>query len=255
MFIVELQCFDKAFFQFREKVQRSTEECDIAADRAPLREVADGLIDDRLKNGECNVRLLRTVVHERLNIRLGEHAAARGNRVDTLALFCERIESDGVRREQGCHMVNERAGTACTDTVHALLGCITEIRDLGVLSAKLDRRRCLRNKTTHRRGTGDNLLYERKSDALGNAHARRPRECKREFCLTDHLFQLLQILLQRLADLRKMPCIILVEDLMLLPENDQLDRRRTDVHTDTKWGFQSNTTYPNPYKRIWILFN
>ena len=42
---------------------------------------------------------------------------------------------------------------------------------------------------------------------------------------------------------------------MLLPEHDQLDCRRTDIHPDTKWGFQNNTTYPNPYKTIRIFFN
>ena len=93
---VELQCFDKAFFQFREKVQGTAEKRDISANRPSLCEVADGLVDDCLKDGERDVRLLRAVVHECLDIRLGKHAAARGDRVHALSLFSKRIEANGI---------------------------------------------------------------------------------------------------------------------------------------------------------------
>ena len=89
VFVIELQCFDKAFFQFREKVQGTTEEGDRAVDRASLREIADGLVDDSLKNGECDVRFLRAVVHECLNVCLGKDAAAGGDRIDALSLLCK----------------------------------------------------------------------------------------------------------------------------------------------------------------------
>ena len=210
MIRVELQCFDKAFLEFREKVQRTTEKCDVPANRPSLCEVADGLVDDRLKNGEGNIRLLRAVVHERLDIRLGKHAAARGNRVDALSLLRKCIEANGVGREERCHVVDERAGTARADTIHALLGGIAEIRDLGILAAELDRRRRLRYETAHSRGTSDDLLHEGQSDALGDAHARRARERKREFCLPHDFFQLCEIILQSLADLGEMTRIVLV---------------------------------------------
>ena len=96
VFIIELQCFDKAFFQFREKVQRSTEKCNCTVDRTPLREVANGLIDDRLKDGECNIRLCRTIVHECLDISLCKNAAARSDRIDALALLRKCIQTDRV---------------------------------------------------------------------------------------------------------------------------------------------------------------
>ena len=254
VFVIELQCLDKAFFQFREEVQRSAEEGNIAADRTPLREVADGLVDDRLKDGKCDIRLCCTVVHERLHVRLREYAAARGNRIDALALLRECIQPEWVSREQRRHVVDKRARTARADAVHTLLGGIAEIRDLGILAAELDRRRRLRNEAAHGGGAGNNLLHKRQSDALGNAHARRARERKREFRLAHHVPQLRQILLQRLADLGKMACIVLVEDLMLLSEHNQLNRCRPDIHPDTKWGFQNNTTYPNPYEIIRTLF-
>ena len=135
-------------------------------------------------------------------------------------------------------MVDERAGAASADTVHALLGGITEIRDLGVLAAELDRRRRLRYETAHSRGTSNNLLHKGQSNALGDAHACRTRECKRKFRLAHHISQLCEIVLQCLANLGEMSRIILVKDLMLLTENNQLDRRRTDIHPDTEWSFQ-----------------
>ena len=131
-------------------------------------------------------------------------------------------------------MVDERAGTACTHAVHALLRRITEICDLGVLAAELNRRRRLRNKPAHSRGTGDNLLHKGQSNALGNAHACRARECKRKFRLAHHISQLCEIVLQCLADLGEMPRVILIEDLLLLTKHDQLDRRRTDIHPYAK---------------------
>ena len=39
-----------------------------------------------------------------------------------------------------------------------------------------------------------------------------------------------QILLQGVADLGEMTCIVLVEDMLLMVENDELDRRRTDIN-------------------------
>lgn len=49
MFIVELQRLDEALAQLRQEVQRAAEEGDVAAYRPALREVANGLIDDRLE--------------------------------------------------------------------------------------------------------------------------------------------------------------------------------------------------------------
>ena len=97
MIIVEFQCFDKAFFQFREKMQRSAEKCNPAVDRTALCKITDGLVDNCLKDRECNVRLSCAVIHEGLNIGLGKDPAARSDCIDTLALFSKRIESDRVR--------------------------------------------------------------------------------------------------------------------------------------------------------------
>ena len=206
-------------------MQRAAKKRDISSDRTPLCEVPDGLIHNCLKHGERNICLLRTIVHKRLNIRLGEYAAARSDRIDTLPLLCKRIETDRIRREKRCHMINERSCTACTDAVHALLRRIAEICDLCILAAEFYGRRCLRYETAYRRSAGNDFLDKGQADALGNTHARRACERKGELCIADNFLELSQIFLQGFADLREMACVVLVKDRMLLAENNQLYRR------------------------------
>ena len=127
-------------------------------------------------------------------------------------------------------MVDERARAARADAVHALLRRVAEIRDLRVLAAELDDGVRLRDELLDGCGAGDDLLHERQADALGDAHAGRARQGKRELLLTDDGFQMRQILLQGVADLGEMTCIIFVENMLLMVENDELDRRRTDIN-------------------------
>ena len=149
MILVKFQRLDKASFQFREKVKRSAKKGDLALNGAPLREVADGLIDHRLKDRKRNIRLLCAVIHQRLNIRLGKDAAARGDGIDALSLFGKCIQTDWIGRQQGCHVIDKGARTARADTVHALLRRIAEVRDLSVLAAELDCRRGIGNEPPH----------------------------------------------------------------------------------------------------------
>ena len=242
MFIVELQRLDEALAQLRQEVQRAAEEGDVAAYRPALREVANGLIDDRLENRQRNIRLFGTVVHERLDIRLGEDAAARGNRVDLLAFGREVVEPLGIGRQERGHVIDERARAAGADAVHALLRRIAEVRDLRILAAELDDGIRLRDELFDRCGTGDDLLYEGQANALSDAHAGRTRQGKRELLLADDGFQMRQILLQGIADLREMARIILVEDLLLMVENDELDGRRTDINPHIQYRFHIHTT-------------
>ena len=201
MLIVELQCLDEAFAQLRQEVQRAAEKGDMAADGASLCEVADGLVDDGLKNRQGDIGLLCTIIHEGLNIGLGKDAAARSNRVNLLALGCEVIEPLGIGGKQRRHMVDERARAARADAVHALLRRIAEVRDFRVLAAELHNGIRLRDQLFDGSRAGDDFLHERQADALGNAHASRARQGERKFLVTNDGFQMRQILLQGIADL------------------------------------------------------
>ena len=119
-------------------MQRSAKKRDLARNRTPLREIADRLIDDSLKNGKGNIRLFRTVVHQSLDVCLGKDAAARSNRIDLLPLLRKCIESCRIRRKKRRHVIDERTRATRTDAVHALFRRIAEVRYLGVLAAKLN---------------------------------------------------------------------------------------------------------------------
>ena len=127
-------------------------------------------------------------------------------------------------------MVDERARAARADAVHALLRRVAEIRDLRVLAAELHDRIRLRDELLHSGRAGDDLLHERQADALGDAHARGAREREGELLLADDLLQRGEILMKRMADLREMTLVVLVDDLLRLVEHDEFDGRRTDIN-------------------------
>ena len=153
--------------QFGHEEQRAAEEDDGSVDRAPGGEAGDGLGGHGREDGGGQIGLGRAVVDQRLQIGLGEHAAARRDRIQVLIAFRHLVESCGIGVEQRGHLIDERAGTARARTVHALLRRGLQIRDLGVLAAKLDDDIRLRVFLIDRLGLGDNLLHERHVEAVG----------------------------------------------------------------------------------------
>ena len=69
---------------------------------------------------------------------------------------------------------------------------------------------------------------------LCNAHARRAGQCKRKLLTADDLLEACQILAEGSADLGKMACVVFEHDLLLMIEDDELDRRRADVDPHIK---------------------
>ena len=98
--IIELQRRDEALPERRQEMQRTAEEGDMAADGPSLRQIADGLVHDGLHDGERNIRFLRAIIHQCLDIRLGKDAAARSNRVDLLALSRQLIKAARIRIQE-----------------------------------------------------------------------------------------------------------------------------------------------------------
>ena len=80
--IIQLQRLLKALLQPLEEVQRAAEKQHIALDLAALCQTRDGLVDDGLEDGRGDVLLARALVEQRLNVRLGEYAAAGRDGVD-----------------------------------------------------------------------------------------------------------------------------------------------------------------------------
>ena len=172
----------------------------MTVNRPSLCQIANGLIDHRLKDGQGNVRLFYAIIHQGLNIRLGKHTAARSNGVNLPALGGQFVKSAGIRREQRGHMVDKRAGTAGTNAVHALFRSLTEVGYLGILAAELHHGIRLGNEIFYGCCAGNNLLHKGQTNTLRNTHACRTGKREGKLLLSHQRFQLRQILLQGIAN-------------------------------------------------------
>ena len=136
----------------------------MAADGAPAGQARDGLGDNGLEDGGSQVLPSGALVDERLQVGLGENAAARGDGVERGVARGHIVQAGGVGVEELGHLIDEGSGTARAGAVHALLGGGVEIGDLGVLTTELDDDVGLRVAHAHGLGLGDDLLDE------GQAH-------------------------------------------------------------------------------------
>ena len=134
----QIQGADKCRAQLREEMKRSTEKRNIAADRLAACQTTDGLVDNRLENGGGQILFGCALIDEGLDIRLGENAAARRDRIDCLVIFRILIKTGCVRLKQRSHLVNKRAGASGADSVHTLVNAAGKINNFRILAAKLD---------------------------------------------------------------------------------------------------------------------
>ena len=163
----QVQRADEGLFQLRQEVQRAAEKSDAAADGLAAGKAGDGLVDDGLKNGGSQIGQRCALVDERLDVRLGEHAAARGDGIELVIVGSGTVQSLGIRLQERGHLVDERAGAACADAVHALLQPAAEVDDLRILTAQLNGDVRLRGNGLQAGGHGDDLLH--KADVQGLA--------------------------------------------------------------------------------------
>ena len=163
----QVQRADEGLFELRQEVKRAAEEGDAAADGLAAGKAGDGLVDDGLKNGGSQIGQRCALVDERLDIRLGEHAAARGDGVELVVVRCGAVQPLGVRLQERGHLVDERASAACADAVHALLQPAAEVDDLRILTAQLNGDVRLRGNDLQAGGHGNDLLH--KADVQGLA--------------------------------------------------------------------------------------
>ena len=96
VFIVQFQCADKCFAQLREKVKRSSEECDVSANRFTTSQSADRLVDNCLEYRSSKVFFGSTVVDQRLDICLGKYTTSCGNGIESFIIFRIFIQSGGI---------------------------------------------------------------------------------------------------------------------------------------------------------------
>ena len=94
--MIQLQCADKCFAQLREKVKRSSEECDVSANRFTTSQSADRLVDNCLEYRSSKVFFGSTVVDQRLDICLGKYTTSCGNGIESFIIFRIFIQSGGI---------------------------------------------------------------------------------------------------------------------------------------------------------------
>ena len=120
-FRCQLQGADKRFLEFRQEVQWTAQECHRSTDRLSAGKTGNGLIDHRLKDGCCQVRLGCALVDKGLNIRFGEHAAPSSNGVNLLILCGLLVQTLGIGLQECRHLIDKGACTTGADTVHPFL--------------------------------------------------------------------------------------------------------------------------------------
>ena len=84
-----------------------------------------------------------------------------------MIVCCGAVQPLGVRLQERGHLVDERAGAACADAVHALLQPAAEVDDLRILTAQLNGDVRLRGNGLQAGGHGNDLLH--KADVQGFA--------------------------------------------------------------------------------------
>ena len=152
-------------------MQRPAQKSHVAPDGLAAGQAGNGLVHHRLEHRCGQVGLRRAVVDQRLNIRLGKHAAPGGNRVNFLIVRRLPVEAQGVCLHQRGHLVDKAAGAAGADAVHAFLQAAGKINDLGVLAAQLDGHVGLRRFALQRRRHRRHFLHEGHLQRLAQAHA------------------------------------------------------------------------------------
>ena len=179
--------------QLGQEVQRPAQEHDVATDGTPAGQARNDLGDDGLKDGGSQVLTRSTLVDERLEVGLGEDAAARGDGVEGRVARGHIVQAGGVGVKELSHLIDEGTGTARAGAVHALLGGGVEVSDLGVLTTELDDDVGLRIAHAHRLGLGDNLLNEGQTHEGGQgqpgAAGHRPTHDGARICPADLLQQ------------------------------------------------------------------
>jgi len=221
--IVEVEREVEAVAKLGEVLQRAAEERHMAADGATARQTRDGLRHHGLEDGSGHVLGTGALVQQRLDVGFGEHAAAAGDGIDVLGALCELVQPRGIRVQQGCHLIDERAGAAGARAVHALLDARVEVDDLGVLAAEFDGDVGLRNQGLHRALARDDLLHELEAEPLGEQQTARTRDGAGHLRLGQQRRRALEQVARTCADIGVMALVLGVDDFVLVVQDRELD--------------------------------
>ena len=212
-------------------MQRPAQKSHTAPDGLAAGKTRDGLVYHCLKDGGGEIGGGCPLVDERLNIRFGKDAAAGGDGVELLIISRRVVEACGIGLQKGRHLVDEGAGAAGADAVHALLQPTGEIDDLRVFTAKLNGHIGLRRGILQSGSHRDYLLYKGDAQRLaevdrsraGNSRGKPARPCD-----GTRLFQKLG---QRLLGVGHVAAVFLIDRTVFSIQHHEFYRRGADVDT------------------------
>ena len=154
----------------------------------PLGQAADGLLGDGVEGGERDIRPLRPLDQQGLDVRLGKHAAAAGDAVNSLPAGGQLLELVRWHVQQRGDLVNKRAGASGAAAVHPHVGglelstglVIVEEDHLGILSAQFHCGADLRVLGPDCRRVGHHLLDIAGPQGCGNGPSAGPAHADAE---------------------------------------------------------------------------
>ena len=114
----DIQNTVKGITQTAHKGERSAKIQHIAADGTAFGKTGDGLACYSVKDAGCQIAFFRTLVEQRLDIALGENAAAAGDGVGVVCLLCQLVHLGCFYIQQGSHLVDKSTGAAGAAVVH-----------------------------------------------------------------------------------------------------------------------------------------
>ena len=114
MLIVQIQRADESIPELIQEVQGAAQKCHMSPDGFSAGQSADGLVDHSLEDGGGQIFPGGTFIDQRLDVRLGKHAAAGSDGVESLVILCVLVETGGVWRRDAIWSMKEPVPPAQT---------------------------------------------------------------------------------------------------------------------------------------------
>ena len=190
-------------------MKRPTKEGYMTTDWLTTGKTTDGLVYDCLEDRSRQIFAGCTFVDQWLDICFCKYTATGSNRIDCFIIFGIFIQTTGICLDQRSHLINKRAGSAGTDTIHSLLDIATlKINDLGILTTKLNGYISLRSCILQSSRYSDNLLYKRYTEVLGQCQTTGTGHHRTKLDLSEFFICFMKQISKRFAYVRKVALII-----------------------------------------------
>ena len=230
--VIQLQGTDKGSLQLIQKVKGTTEKCNMAANRLAAGKTGNGLVYNCLENGSGKILLGGTIVDQRLDVSLGKYTAAGCDGVKRFVILRVFVQPGGICLKQGCHLIDERTGTSCADTIHTLFNIAAfEVDDLGILTAKLDGNISLGRNLLKRSGYRNYLLYKRNAKVVGECKSAGACDHRMKSKLSKFAISFRQKLCQCFLDVGEMTLVICEKQGVVFIKYCNFDSGGTNVNS------------------------